>query len=281
MQVNEIWTEYRVNANCYQRFMLDVKEEQKGFKINIDAKISETDKNIIFHFAPYSDSQTLIKWMNQKWTYQKDSNNQVVKNKQGYPVHVAIPRPQITEMINVKTNILEKTVQLSPGSYTLMFDNTYSAINAKHVWLHIVETWDDEVLSQNLSIIEHMIEDLPDDVSTCINDANNCFTSGHYNQCSVMLRKAIEVAIKIKIQQSGRDAEEILDKSGNEISLSGKIKVLRKHKLITPRTASDLDQIKWFGDVGAHGTMRVALNDIKDNLEPKIRGFLVGLNLKI
>ena len=95
-----------------------------------------------------------------------------------------------------------------------------------------------------------------------------------------MLRKAIEIASKIKLQQSEIRANEMLDKSGNEIGLSGKIKLLRKYKLITQRSVSDLDHVKWFGDIAVHGSMRITEQDIKDNIEPKIRSFLVGLNLK-
>ena len=131
-----------------------------------------------------------------------------------------------------------------------MFDNTYSAINAKNVWLHAIETWDGEIPSDDLPIIEQLLDDLPDNVATCVSDANDCFTAGHYNQCSVMLRKAIETGSKIKLQQSGVKAKEMLDKGGNEISLSGKVKLLGKHRLITQHSASDLDKIKWFGDIG-------------------------------
>ena len=280
MQRNEIWTEYKVDANTHQRFMFNVDEKQRGFKITIDAKISETDKNIIFHLASYEESQKLIQWMHQRFTYQTDSNGQIMKNQAGYPIQVIIPRPLIKEIINLKTNMLEKTISLSPGSYTLMFDNSYSTVNAKHVWLHVIQTWDEDTPSEDLPIIEHMKDDLPNDVVTCLIDANNCFTSGHYNQCSVMLRKAIETAIKIKLQQSGVDIDKLLDKSGNELNLNGKMKLLRRNNLITQRHASDFEKVKWFGDIGAHGVMKIMPQDIKDNVEPKVRSFLVGLNLK-
>lgn len=261
--------------------MFSVNEKQRGFKIAINAKISETDKNIIFHLASYADSQKLIKWMYQRLTYKTDTNGQIMKNEQGYPIQVVIPRPLINDIINLKTNILEKTVSLPPGTYALMFDNTYSAINSKSVSLYVIETWDEDVPANDLSIMEHVVEDLPDDVATCVIDANDCFTSGHYNQCSVMLRKAIEIAIKIKLQQRGVDAAGLLDKSGNELNLSGRIKLLKEHSLITQRTVSDIEKVKWFGDVGAHGTMKVTMVDIRDIVEPKVRSFLGALKLKI
>lgn len=280
MQRVEFGTDYKVNANHYQRLTFSVNEKQRGFKIAINAKISETDKNIIFHLSTYDDSQKLIKWLYQRVTYRKDANGQIMKTEQGYPVQVAIPRPQINDIINLKTNILEKNVSLPPGVYALMFDNTYSAINSKNVRVYIVETWDEDVPTDDLSIMKHLVGDLPDDVATCVIDANDCFTHGHYNQCSVMLRKAIEIAIKIKIQQRGIDTTELLDKSGNELNLSGRIKFLKEHRLITQRTVSDIEKVKWFGDVGAHGTMKVTIIDIKD-IEPKVRNFLTALNLKV
>ena len=280
MQKSEIWADYKVNANNHQRFIFNVDENQKGFKINIVSNISETDKNIIYHLSSYEDSEKLIKWMRNSSTYKRDSSGNIVKDKEGYSIRVPIPRPQINDIIHLKTNMLEKTLSLSPGNYVLMFDNTYSTFNAKNVWLHVIETWDDDLPSDDLAVVEHLLDDLPDNVGRCILDANDCFTAGHYNQCSVMLRKAIEIASKIKLQQLEIRTNEMLDKSGNEIGLSGKIKLLRKYKLITQRSVSDLDHVKWFGDIAVHGSMRITEQDIKDNIEPKIRSFLVGLNLK-
>ncbi len=87
----------------------------------------------------------------------------------------------------------------------------------------------------------------PDVDATYVIDANDCFTLGHYDQCSVMLRKAIKIAIKIKLQQRGIDVTELLDKSGNELNLSGRIKLLKEHNLITQRTVSYIETVKWFG----------------------------------
>ena len=280
MQKNEIWTDYKVGANNYHRFIFNVDENKKGFKIKIDSQILETDKNIIYHFSSYGDSQQLTEWMSNRYTYKRDSAGNVVKDKDGYSIQIAIPRHQINDIIHLKTNMLDKTLSLSPGTYALMFDNTYSAVNAKNVKLHVIETWDEDIPSAKLSLIEHMLKDLPDDVGRCILDANDCFTAGHYNQCSVMIRKAIEIGSKIKLQQSDVDKNEMFDIGGNEIGLTGKIKLLRKYNLITQRSASDLDSVKWFGDIAAHGTMNITEQDIRDNVEPKTRSFLVGLNLK-
>ncbi|MDE2591121.1 MAG: DUF4145 domain-containing protein, partial [Patescibacteria group bacterium] len=201
-----------------------------------------------------------------------------VKDEKGNPVINYIPEPPTNKIINRRTNILEKTLSLEEGVYVLVFDNRFSKINSKNTWLNIREIWGTFTPPVNLPIVEQLANDVPYDVAICITDANDCYTSGHYNQCSVMLRKTLEVSIKIKLQQSKIDTDEMIDKMGNELSLSKKIKLLRKHKLITQRSESDIEQIKWFGDIGAHSTMRVTMEDIK-NVEPKIRSFLVGLSL--
>ena len=280
MQKNEIWTEYKVSANDYQRFIFSVNENQRGFKVIINSNIRETDKNVIYTFFAYEEFQKWENWFKTKLQQKRDSSGKIVKNSQGFPVYINIPAPQIRTYFDLKTNMIERTLLLDQGTYVLMFNNIYSTINAKNIWLHIIETWDEEVPSEDLPIIEHLIDDLPADVATCVLDANNCFTSGHYNQCTVMLRKTIEIASKIKLQQSGVKTEEMLDEGGDDISLSRKLKLLKKYNLITRRNVSDFEDVKWFGDKGVHSTMQVTFQDIKDNVEPKIRSFLVGLNLK-
>ena len=94
-----------------------------------------------------------------------------------------------------------------------------------------------------------------------------------------MLRKGIELATKIKLLQSGMLPEQLLDNAGNEVWLSSKIKLLKTRKLLTSKNSSDMENIKWFGDAGAHGTMRIAEQDIKDSIEPKMRSLFERLDL--
>ena len=279
MHKNEMWLDYKVDSKSHQRFMFRVDDNQKNFKILFDLNVAGTGLDIEFVFCTYEDGMKLIKWMKSKTTQKHDAQGQVVKDKQGYPILVKVPRPQIREFFNVRTNILNRTINLLSGTYTLLFDNTYSAITGKNIFLHIVETWDKENTREDLPIMQDL-DEIPSDVVTCIIDANECYISGHYNQCSVMLRKSIEVAIRIKILQLGLTTNPLLDKSGNEIGLSSKIKLLTKKNIIAHKNISDIEQVKWFGDKGAHGTMRVAEQDMRNNIEPKIRSFLAGLNLK-
>lgn len=280
MQKNEIWLDYKIDSGSSQRFMFHVNENQDDFKIFFDSKVNGNGLDIRFILCTYEDCQKLIKWMNNRTKYQYDSQGQVIKDKEGYPITVAVPKPQIQEFFNVRTNILNRTINLSSGMYTLLFDNTYSSIRGKNLFLHIIEAWDEENPGKDLSMIQHLLDEVPSDVVVCLEDANDCYVAGHYNQCSVMLRKGIDLAIKIKLLQSGFKSNQLLDKSGNEIGLASKIKLLKTKKLITQKSASDIEQVKWFGDIGAHGTMRVTEQDISDNIDPKIRSFLVGLNLK-
>ena len=112
-------------------------------------------------------------------------------------------------------------------------------------------------------------------------DANNSYKAGHYNQCSIMLRKAIEIACKIKLLQSNVPHKQLVDRDGYEITLRKKIKQLQTKNLITQKNLKDIEHVKWFGDQSVHGLMKIAFDDIKETIEPRSRSFLVGLNLKI
>lgn len=280
MHRNELWAEYKIGSGNYQTFMFRVDNTMKGFQITIDSEVRESGKDIIYILCLYDDYKKLREWWAHRFEYKRDAFGQVVKDEKGNQITVAIPEPPTNKIINRRTNILEKTLSLNAGIYVLIFDNQYSAINSKNIWLNVKETWGTATPTANLPIIEQMLNDVPMDVATCIRDANDCYIAGHYNQCSIMFRKSVELAIKLKLQQSQIDIDEILDKNDNELPLGAKIKLLRKHRLVTPRSVSDLDKIKWFGDIGAHGVMRVTQQDIKENVEPKIRSFLVGLNLQ-
>ena len=280
MQKNEMWWNYKIDSQSYKSFIFRVSDNGDEFKILFDLSVDGSGLDIRFVLCTYEGYKKLKKWMNNKNIYQRDSDGQPVYDKMGFPIMVPVPKPQIREFFNVKTNILNKTVNLSSGKYTLLFDNTYSAMTGKNLNLHIVETWNEKSIGENLPMVLPSVNEMPSDVVKCINDANDCYVAGHYNQCSVMLRKAIELAIRIKLYQAGLSINQLRDESGNEIGLSSKIKLLRKEKLVPQKNILDIEQVKWFGDVGAHRTMQVAERDIKDNIEPKLRNFLAELNLR-
>lgn len=276
----EKWAEYKVGAGNYQTFIFRVDKNQSEYQIIVNSNVVETGLDIIYFLCLYPEYKKFNDWKRAPYEYKRDASGNVIKDSAGYPIQVMKPAPSINYILHRRTNILEKTFPLQEGVYVLGFDNSYSAINAKSIWLQTVEEWDRQTPTTSLPIVEQLLGEIPDDVSNCIRDANDCYMSGHYNQCSVMLRKSIEIAIKIKLQQSDINANQLFDKAGNEISLSGKMKLLRKKKLITQRNASDLERVKWFGDIGAHSAMKITPQDIRDNVEPKVRSFLVGLSLK-
>ena len=277
----EKWAEYKIGAGNYQTFMFRVDKSQNEYQITLNSNVIETGHDIIFWLCLYSEYKKFDDWKKNPYEYKRDASGNIVKDSYGNAVTVPKPIPSISYVIHRRTNILEKTFPLQEGVYVLIFDNTHSTITSKSIWLHVTEEWDRKTPSSSLPIAEQLLGEIPDDVSNCIMDANDCYISGHYDQCSIMLRKAIEIAIKIKLKQSNIDTKQLFDKAGNELSLSGKMQLLRKNRLITQRNSSDLEQAKWFGDIGAHGTMKIFPQDIRDIVEPKVRSFLVALNLKV
>lgn len=276
---NEMWWDCKVDSNSFRSFKFHVGESKVEFMIHFDVNVSGDGLDIRFILCTYADFQKITKWMKNKTQQKLDSQGNVVYNKDGFPVTINVPEPEIETVFDVKTNILNRTVTLPPGKYGLLFDNAHSVMTGKNLDVHIVETWGKEDARKDLPITQHL-GGLPSNVVVCINDANDCYVEGHYNQCAVMLRKGIEQAIKIKLFQSGICHTQSLDAAKNEMGLSSMIKILKKEGLLTSKNASNVDNIKWFGDEGAHGTMRVAEQDITDNIEPKTRSFFEVLDLK-
>ena len=262
----------------FRAFKFRVSESKAKFKIHFDVNVSGDGLDIRFVLCTHKSFQKLTKWMKNKTRYERDSDGQVVRDEAGLPVTVAVPEPKIGAFFDVKTNILNRTVTLLPEKYVLLLDNTHSMMTGKNLDLHIVETWNEENVKKDLPITQYL-DGLPSDVAACMNDANDCYVAGHYNQCAVMLRKGIELATKIKLLQSGLPPEQLLDNAGNEMGLSSKIKLLKTRKLLTSKNSSDMENIKWFGDAGAHGTMRIVEQDIKDSIEPKMRSLFERLDL--
>ena len=273
-----MWWDCKVDSQSFRSFKFRVSESKAEFKIHFDVNVSGNGLDIRFVLCTHEDLQKLTKWMKNKTRYKRDSDGRIVRDEAGLPVTVAVPEPKIGTVFDVKTNILNRTAALLPGKYALLLDNTHSMMTGKNLDLHVVETWNEENAKKDLPVTQYL-DGLPSDVAACMNDANDCYVAGHYNQCAVMLRKGIELATKIKLLQSGMSPEQLFDSAGNEMGLSSKIKLLKTRKLLTSKNSSDMEHIKWFGDVGAHGTMRVAEQDIKDSIEPKMRSLFEGLDL--
>lgn len=277
----EHWAELNIGSGKLDTFMFSVGEHQTDFKITIKSNVSGNGLDLKYILCSYQDAKIYRNWRANRYENKLDSSGNLVTTNSGFPVSVARPFPNIHLFLNLLTNQIEKTFSLNPGIYVIIFDNSHSTLTSKSIWLNVIESWDHETDSSDLSLIEQLSDELPANVMTCILDANNCYKVGHYNQCSIMLRKAIEIACKIKLLQLETKPTQLLDRDGYEISLRKKISLLQKKNLITQRNLKDIEHVKWFGDQSVHGSMKITLDDIRDTIEPRIRSFLVGLNLKV
>ena len=273
-----MWWDCKVESKSFRCLKFRVSESKAEFKIHFDVNIDGNGLDIRFVLCTHDGFQKLTKWMKNKTKPKLDSDGRVVLDEDGRKVMVAVPEPDIGAVFDVKTNILNRTVILPPGDYALLLDNTHSIATGKNLDLYVMETWDEENARKDLPVTRYL-DGLPSGVAACVNDANDCYVAGHYNQCAVMLRKGLELATKIKLLQSGTPQEQLFDDVGNEIGLSSKIKLLKTKNLLTSKNSSDVENIKWFGDAGAHGAMRVVEQDIRDNIEPKMRSLFEGLDL--
>ncbi len=124
------------------------------------------------------------------------------------------------------------------------------------------------------------LETLPSDVAECLQEANSCFEFKCFAACSVMVRKALEIAVTKKFLQTDKESR-LYDKEGIEVSLAAKIERLIELIPRIRRDADDVRIVKWFGDKGAHDPRApIFADDIRDNVAPKVRSFLTSLELK-
>lgn len=130
-------------------------------------------------------------------------------------------------------------------------------------------------------IEERFVSDLPKEVSSCLREANMCYTHNLMAACSVMIRKGLENAIRIKFHQMSKS--DLLYGSDNQ-ELGFK-EILNLSEDNIPEVRRDVNAIrntvKWFGDKGAHDPRTaITAGDLKDNVAPKAKSFLNNLHLK-
>ena len=87
-----------------------------------------------------------------------------------------------------------------------------------------------------------------------------CLKSGIFTAASVLIRKAVEVAIILRFEQEGR-MNLITSDKGDTLSFGEKIDRAQSQNYITPQRARELKQIKSYGDTGAHSYKIVINND--------------------
>lgn len=69
------------------------------------------------------------------------------------------------------------------------------------------------------------LRSLPEEVRVPLQQANDCFASGHYVPCAVMIRKAIELAMRKRFLQTGNEAR-LYNKEGEDLTYDKKLNIL-------------------------------------------------------
>jgi hypothetical protein len=126
---------------------------------------------------------------------------------------------------------------------------------------------------------EDILQLIPKDIANCLREANKCFSVECYIATSIMIRKTLEIAINKKFYQTNN--EKRLYINGDEISLGKKLNILSEIMPNKSRIIKEIEIVKWFGDSGAHDPKNpIFSRDIENNIAPKIRSFLINMELK-
>ncbi len=119
----------------------------------------------------------------------------------------------------------------------------------------------------------------PTEIRICLEQADKCCANQLWIPTSLMLRKALDMAVNLKMKQLGKESE-LYDEQKNEKPLPVRLRLLASHFPSIKRDIDDLLTIKWFGDKGAHSKMELCENDIRSIVAPRLRAFLTDLELK-
>lgn len=246
-------------------------EQQGSTEVSIYAEVEERGLDIRFLLLKQNEYESLWNWW--RTLHPSQTGIQDIATNRPKP-----PQPVFYPIFDRTTNILENTFTLSNNTiFALCLDNTYSKLTSKTISVRLIMR---PAKSPKRSLQITNVITFPNDLYEDLINANDCFVSGHFRQSAIMLRKALESSLRLKLLQSGSEITLLEDKNGNELSLSKKITILQNMRLITNRDAEDINIVKWFGDSGAHGKLSITENDIYEILEPKLRKFLLNLNLK-
>lgn len=270
MEFNETHSRQVVRASNWASFYFHV-HMKKDYELKVYLKVQEVGLDINAMVVSTEDYTKWNGWINKMGAWRADPK--LLKGP-------APAKPQIYGHFSGRTGFLEKTFQMNASDCALILDNTYSQVNDKTIVLILTERWNTKTPQKDLPSIDEKVLTVPDEIREILQHANDCYVSGHYGQSTVMFRKAVESAIRLKLLQEGSREDELFDSQGNEIRLSKKIALLRSKKLVTQKTAESIEDIKWFGDMGAHSRTRIILEDISDRIEPRVRAFLTGLSLR-
>jgi hypothetical protein len=91
----------------------------------------------------------------------------------------------------------------------------------------------------------------PPPLETVVFEIDLCLKSGALTAASVLVRKAVEVAIFLRFEQD-RMTSLITTEKGDTLSFSEKVDRAQSQNYLSPQRAKEVKQIKSYGDAGAH-----------------------------
>lgn len=108
----------------------------------------------------------------------------------------------------------------------------------------------------------------PPGLDHVLSEIDLCLKSGAFTAASILIRKAVEVAIVLRFELEGKTNLLITDK-GDTLSFNEKIEKAQSNNYLSPQRARDLRQIKSYGDAGAH-SYKIVINqeDIQHAVVP-------------
>ena len=98
---------------------------------------------------------------------------------------------------------------------------------------------------------EKIVNKLPEPIRKSIKEAQECYASGLYTSCAVMLRKSLENAIVMRFELEGH-TNLILRTDQRVVQLPSLLTKAQQCRLITPHHQKELFKVKLLGDAAAH-----------------------------
>ncbi len=96
-----------------------------------------------------------------------------------------------------------------------------------------------------------IVEKLPASVRSSIEQAAECYRTGMFEPCAVMLRKAIQNAIVLRFEMEGV-VNRVLLANGDVLPLPKLLEKAQEARLISSQQGRELMKVKWLGDTAAH-----------------------------
>jgi len=110
----------------------------------------------------------------------------------------------------------------------------------------------------------------PIELERILNEIKVCANYGALTASVVMSRKAVEVAIHLRFAKEGKE-NMLLTGKGDTLGFENKIEIAQANGFLSPSKATQLKQVKWFGDSGAHSYKIVITQDDASNILALLR----------